>query len=154
MVLLPSRRTDIDMEMTGSEEGISRCISMVRLVEHEQGCQLNAHSYSSPGLSRRTATSSPPTCNSASQWTGKTIYPKACFAVGENRCGLIQIRQNEEPPFYLFLCPAFKKPSRKPEGHILVSLAEDAEDEDSEGGWNLSDGFEYSQLLCKLNDLE
>jgi hypothetical protein len=84
----------------------------------------------------------------------KTIYPKACFAVGENRCGLIQIRQNEEPPFYLFLCPAFKKPSRKPEGHILVSLAEDAEDEDSEGGWNLSDGFEYSQLLCKLNDLE
>jgi hypothetical protein len=49
-VLLPSRRTDIDMEMTGSEEGISRCISMVRLAEQEQGCQLIANPYSSHWL--------------------------------------------------------------------------------------------------------
>jgi hypothetical protein len=82
----------------------------------------------------------------------KTIYPKACFAVGEDRCGLIQIRQNDEPAFYLFLCPNFTSSKREPKGDVLLCLEEDVEE--FSDGFNLSDGLEYAKSLCSLDDLE
>lgn len=81
-----------------------------------------------------------------------TVYPKACSDVGRKRCGLPQIRQNDEPAFYLFLCPNLTSSKREPKGEILLCLEEDVEE--FSDGFNLSDGLEYATPLCSLDDLK